>query len=131
VSYSALTGDLTNANYGSLRDGSLKERDAYKKEQNWISVQLYRRVYLRWMKFAMLSRRSKAADQERRALHLAQLARARLAVDRSAERTSPRPGWKSHTASTRARQICAANGRDFETNVETLAHEEDLADPRA
>jgi lambda family phage portal protein len=86
VAYSSLTGDLTGANYGSLRDGSLKERDAYRKEQNWVAIQLYRRIYLQWMKYATLSGRAQAADAQHGALHRAQLARSRLAVDRSRER---------------------------------------------
>jgi lambda family phage portal protein len=54
-----------------------------RKEQNWIAIQLYRRVYLQWMKYAIARRRAQAADAQHGALHLAQLARARLAVDRS------------------------------------------------
>jgi lambda family phage portal protein len=127
VSYSALTGDLTNANYGSLRDGSLKERDAYKKEQNWIAVQLYRRVYLRWMKFAILAGVLKPPTRNA-ALYTSHnwLARGWPWID--PQKDIAAAGLEVAYGFNTRTTICAANGRDFETNVETLAHEEDLAD---
>jgi lambda family phage portal protein len=127
VSYHALTGDLTNANYSSLRTGSLKERDAFKKAQNWIAVQLYRRVYLQWMKYAALSGALKLPTRNM-ALYTAHnwLARGWPWVDPTKDIAAAAMevayGFNTRT------EICAANGRDFESNVEMLAHEEDLAD---
>jgi lambda family phage portal protein len=53
TAYSSLTGDLSQANYGSQRQGLLSERDGYKRAQRTIATKLYRRVYLRWLKFAL------------------------------------------------------------------------------
>jgi lambda family phage portal protein len=126
VAYSSLTGDLTGANYGSLRDGSLKERDAYRKEQNWIAIQLYRRIYLQWMKYASLSGALKLPTRNM-ALYASHkwLARGWPWIDPEkdikAAAMEVAYGFNSRT------EVCAANGRDFEENLETLAHEEDLA----
>lgn len=121
VSYSSLTGDLTAANYSSLRDGSLKERDGYKRAQTWIAAQLYRRVYLEWTRYALLS----GAIDTRSTEH-AWLPRGWAWVDPEKDITAAmlevRAGFNTRSA------VCAANGRNFEENIEQLAHEEDLAD---
>lgn len=55
ISYHALTGDLTGANYSSLRAGLLPERDHWRSLQEWLSVQLHRRVYNDWVSMALLT----------------------------------------------------------------------------
>jgi lambda family phage portal protein len=126
VAYSSLTGDLSQANYGSLRDGSLKERDAYKRGQIQLSVQFYRRVYLQWMRFAMLGG-ALNLPRGNPALYAAHnwLARGWPWIDPEkdikAAAMEVAYGFNTRTA------VCAANGRDFEENVKQLAHEEDVA----
>lgn len=127
VSYSALTGDLTGANYGSLRDGSLKERDAYKRAQNWIAVQLYRRVYLQWQKYAVLAGAVKLPSRNM-ALYQEHnwLARGWPWIDPEKDIKSAAMevayGFNTRTA------ICAQSGRNFESNIESLAAEEKIAE---
>lgn len=121
VSYSSLTGDLSAANYSSLREGSLKERDGYKRAQVWIAAQLYRRVYLEWIRYAHLA----GAIATRSAEHV-WLPRGWAWVDPERDITAAmlevRAGFNTRSA------VCAANGRTFEENIEQLAHEEDMAD---
>lgn len=54
ISHASLTGDLSDANYSSMRDGKLTERDRWRRAQRWLAVQLYRRVFLRWLRMAAL-----------------------------------------------------------------------------
>lgn len=126
VAYSSLTGDLTGANYGSLRDGSLKERDAYRKAQNWISIQLYRRIYLQWMKYSTLAGALKLPTRNV-ALYTSHewLPRGWPWID--PEKDIKAAAMEVAYGFNNRTQICAANGRDFRTNLETLAHEEDMA----
>lgn len=126
VSYSSLTGDLTQANYSSLRDGSLKERDAYKCDQNYIACHLYRVVYLEWLKHAALSgalvlpNRSVAG-----ATAHAWIPRGWAWVDPQkdiqASLIAVSAGFDTRT------NVCASNGRDFEENLTLLAEEAEMA----
>ena len=45
LAYSTITGDLTQASYGSLRDGSLKERDLFRGYHRWMGTHFCTRVY--------------------------------------------------------------------------------------
>jgi lambda family phage portal protein len=53
VSYSTLTGDLSQANYGSQRGGMLMERDGWRVHQQWMAHQLHSRVFRRWLTSAI------------------------------------------------------------------------------
>jgi lambda family phage portal protein len=55
MSYMTLTGDLTNANYSSLRAGQAPERDAWRALHQWLIPRLHRRVYRAWLPYALLS----------------------------------------------------------------------------
>lgn len=54
-SYATFTGDLSQANYGSMRGGLLPERDRYRVIQQAICVRVCRRVYRSWIRSALLS----------------------------------------------------------------------------
>lgn len=54
ISYSTLTGDLSQANYGSQRGGLLAERDHYRGLQEFLICHLHRPVYRDWIKMALL-----------------------------------------------------------------------------
>lgn len=45
LAYSTITGDLTQASYGSLRDGSLKERDLFRGYHRWMATHFCTRIY--------------------------------------------------------------------------------------
>jgi len=55
TSYNALTGDLESANYSSLRQGSLSDRDGWRVTQRWLIEQLHREVFEGWLKMALLT----------------------------------------------------------------------------
>ncbi|MFV0346947.1 MAG: phage portal protein, partial [Halodesulfovibrio sp.] len=55
VSYSALTGDLSGANYSSLRAGALDERETWKDLQQWFIDKFVRLVYEDWVSVAVLA----------------------------------------------------------------------------
>ena len=56
VSYATYTGDLKQANFGSLRAGLLPERDFYRTLQQSMRVRLHRRAYRGWLRSALLTR---------------------------------------------------------------------------
>ena len=57
ISYGTLTGDLSQANYGSLRVGMLDERDHWRRFQQFFVVHVLDRIYRRWLKMALLNQR--------------------------------------------------------------------------
>lgn len=55
VSYSALTGDLSGANYSSMRGGALEEREEWKDLQEWFVHALVRPVFEEFVAVAVLA----------------------------------------------------------------------------
>lgn len=126
TAYASLTGDLSNASYSSARIGMLSERDGYKRAQNTVSLRFYRRIYLEWLKYALLTRTVDlpVSQLERLKAHrwlprgfpwidpMKDVQAAVMAIDnRLATRT----------------QTCAEDGLDYEEVIAQLADEEALA----
>jgi lambda family phage portal protein len=55
ISYGTLTGDLSQANYGSLRIGMLDERTHWERYQNFMIEHVMERIYREWLKMALLN----------------------------------------------------------------------------
>lgn len=55
ISYLTLTGDVSDANYSSMRAGLLPERDHWSAIQVVMTGRVHRRVYHGWMAMALLS----------------------------------------------------------------------------
>lgn len=55
VSYSSLTGDLSQANYGSQRGGLLSERDGWMRDQQTMIGRMHRPVYRTWLRNGILT----------------------------------------------------------------------------
>jgi lambda family phage portal protein len=55
VSYGSLTGDLSQANYSSMRVGLIGERDRWRRLQESFSTHVLRRIYREWLPLAMLA----------------------------------------------------------------------------
>jgi lambda family phage portal protein len=55
VSYSSLSGDLSDVNYSSIRAGLLVERDGWRKLQRFLIDRLHWPVYRAWREMAVLS----------------------------------------------------------------------------
>lgn len=64
VSYHALTGDLTDVNFSSIRSGTLEEREAWKVRQEEFAAAVMERIYLRWLGAAAFNGRFGSANQE-------------------------------------------------------------------
>jgi lambda family phage portal protein len=55
VANHSLTGDMSGANYSSLRVASLDEREGWMALQVWFSMSVMRPIYVAWLKFALLA----------------------------------------------------------------------------
>lgn len=55
VSYSSLTGDLSDVNFSSLREGKLTERDVWLALQEWFIDEFERPVFEKWLERALLA----------------------------------------------------------------------------
>jgi lambda family phage portal protein len=55
ISYGTLTGDLSQANYGSMRVGMLAERDHWRRLQQFLVQHVLDPIYREWIKMALLN----------------------------------------------------------------------------
>lgn len=55
LSYMSLTGDLRDANYGSMRGGSLDEREGFKKVQSHMIRHILLPIFKPWLEASILS----------------------------------------------------------------------------
>lgn len=55
ASYATLSGDLTDVNFSSIRQGVLDERDTHRARAWNLIDSLHRRVYAEWVRMALLS----------------------------------------------------------------------------
>lgn len=53
VSYHALTGDLTQVNFSSIRAGTLEERESWMVKQDWMITSILEPLYRRWLSRAL------------------------------------------------------------------------------
>lgn len=49
VSYHALTGDLTQVNFSSIRSGTIEERENWMTRHDWMISSILEPIYLRWL----------------------------------------------------------------------------------
>lgn len=127
VSYSTLTGDLSQANYGSQRGGLLAERDHYRSLQQFLISHMHRVVYRDWVSMSLLSGAIRV--DSRLASEYAEVAWKPRGFkwidpfsDLKAAKLEIDLGLNSRT------RLAAQNGLDFEEIVEELADEQDTAD---
>ncbi len=127
VSYLTLTGDLTAANYSSMRAGLHPERDRWRLLQRWLSVHFHRRVYNGWLPQALLTQK---LETDRR-----------IASELRSVEWHPR-GWKwvdpqndleaakleIQLGLNSRQRLCAERGVDFEDVIDELANEQEYAD---
>jgi len=127
MSYATLTGDLSQANYGSQRGGMLAERDHYRKLQSYVVTHGCRVIYRDWIRMSLLGG--------------ALVLDSRLASDYTDIAWKPR-GWKwiDPWSDLRAAKLAidlgldsrsrlaAEQGRDYEETVDELAEEQEYAE---
>jgi hypothetical protein len=114
VSHMTLTGDLSGANYSSMRAGLLPERDAWRLLHGWHTRGFHRRVYRAWLRAGVLAGAIDVAPRDLEKV---------LRADTWQTRGFP---WVDPQADIQARlmevdagintltNICAEEGRDFE-----------------
>lgn len=127
VSYMTLTGDLSSANYSSLREGRIREVDTWRTLQGWLVRRLHQPVYRSWLSYALLTPALRVDS--------------RLAADYTDVSWKPR-GWqwvdpaKDATANERKlklgltsrTRLAAEEGLDYEEIVDELRAEQEYAD---
>lgn len=126
MSYLTATGDVSAANYSSMRAGLLPERARWRTIQRILGTDIHRLVYRTWLPMAMLRRAVRLPSRDPSKFHL---------VEWRA------PGWKwvdplkdamgseyaiSLGVDSRSR-IAAERGTDFETVVEEIEREQKFA----
>jgi len=62
VNYASLAGDLSDANYSSLKHGVAEEREFWRTLQNWMIDAVCRRVFRAWLDRAALRHQIKGVD---------------------------------------------------------------------
>lgn len=126
VSYTSLSGDLEAVNYSSIRAGLLSERDLYRMEQQRLIRYVLRRIYLRWLRMAQLSRQLPiSALQLAKAERVEWMPRGFPWVDPLKDIEALRAGIALGIDSRT--DAAADRGRDYETTLEAIAEELTLA----
>lgn len=124
VSYASLTGDLSNANYSSMRYGLLFERDGYRRLQRMLIERLCWPVYRVWRDFAILSGKLPARSNLEDYDAVRWMPRGYPWID-------PAKDMEAQTTAldrglTTRRRILGEQGDDLEDVLEELAEEEAL-----
>jgi lambda family phage portal protein len=126
ISYLTLTGDVSAANYSSMKAGLLPERDLWRALHGWLARSVHRVVYRNWLEMALLTR-TLVLDS-------------RLASTYQDVKWLPR-GWRpiDPRGDTEAAQLlislglesrtrlAAEQGDDFEELIDELSQESDYA----
>ena len=129
VSYHALSNDLSEANYSSLRQGALEDRDAWRTLQSWLIECFYEPVYAAWLEPAIMSGalplpfsrldKFRAAEWQARGWQwvdpLKEVNANKIAVEQ---------GFKSR------RQVVGDTGKDFEAVIDEIAADQALAESK-
>lgn len=62
VSYSTYTGDLSDVNYSSIRQGTIAERRGFKRIQNFIKRKFHNVIFKAWLECELLAGQIKPKD---------------------------------------------------------------------
>ncbi len=127
VSYHSLTGDLASANYSSLRQGALDERDGWKEMQQLLVDHLCQDIFSEWLDLAVLSGAVSIAPRDMDA------ARYPMWEPRGWEWVDPLKDSKASIMDIEAgldtrTRVCAERGRNFEEVLRRLVEEKAMAD---
>jgi lambda family phage portal protein len=124
VSYAALSGDLTQASYGSQRQGSLYERDHWMVRQTWFINNFCKRVFAEWLKGYLSSTMTKLPIMKFEKFNVPMFQGRRWQwidplKDSQANILQINNRLKSRT------EVVAEQGRDFYELVDQIAKEEE------
>jgi lambda family phage portal protein len=126
-SYHGLTGDLSSANYSSLRQGALDERDGWQELQRLLIDHLCQPIFSEWLDMAILAG---AVDVPARDV---EAARYPTWEPRGWEWVDPLKDTKADIMAVEAgletrTAVLAGRGRNFEDVIRQLAEEKALAE---
>ena len=126
VQYYSLSGDLSGANYSSLRQGALEERDVYTTLQGWLIRNFVEDVYTDWLEMALMTGQlNLPVAKMQKWQRVMWQGRRWMWVDPQKEITAAEKsvslGIKSRT------RISNEQGLDIEETFEDLANEQKLA----
>lgn len=130
TTYARFTGDLSDVNYSSMRQGELPVRDRYRALQRWWTIHFHRHTYRDWLSVALVSGKVRGVTT-------------RLVDDVSAHEWKPR-GWPAIDPAKEAGAIeqllflgltsrtreAANRGENYEQIVDDLAEERRYAEER-
>ncbi len=130
TTYAAMSGDLSEANYSSMRSGTLVERDEWKALQQWGIEHLHRRIYEAWLEMAILANRVTVGPRSPEKLKLVKW------EPRGFEWVDPLSEMRAKALEidyglTSRRRQAAEQGDDLEEVFSELAQEEELAKENA
>lgn len=126
VTHASLSGDLSEANYSSLRAGLLPERDEWRIIQDYFVEHCHRRIYETWLDMALLTGRLKAGMRDPEALKDVRF------EPRGWAWVDPKNEIDAHVVAIanglQTRQnVLADNGLDLEETFEQLGKEDQIA----
>lgn len=127
ASYLTMTGDVSAANYSSMRAGLLPERDHWRGVQKWLARHCHRRVYGAWLEMALLGSALRVDSRLASSYQDVQwMPRGWKWVDPMKDAMAAKEllglGLESRT------RLAAEQGDDFEEIIDELAAEQDYAD---
>ena len=127
-SYMTITGDLSEANYSSMRSGALQEQENFKMRQTHLIENFCIPVFEAWLEMALLSGAlnplpfSKFAKFNRPLFHGRGWPWVDPAKDANARLIAINGGLETRAS------LLAQDGRDFEETLKQLAYEKKTAD---
>ena len=127
VQYSSLSADLREANYSSLRQGLLEERDHWMTIQSFVAEHLLSPIYETWLNWAMVSGQLRLPPRKADKFSRVMWQGRRWPwvdpqKDLNANKTAVELGIKSRT------MIAAEQGRDIEDVFAEIQRETQLAE---
>ena len=126
VSYHSLTGDLSDANYSSLRQGALDEHDGWREAQRLLIEHLCQPIFSEWLDLAVMSGALQLAARDM------EQARSPKWEPRGWDWVDPLKDAKSDIMSIEAgldtrTRVLRERGLNFEEVIRELAQEQALA----
>lgn len=132
VSALTLTGDLSQANYSSMRAGLLPERDQWTLLQGWFILQVELPLFMEWLRMALLAGAIKTRIGSVLPAHRFDKFAKPLFQGRRWPWVDPSKDMEASETALRLKigtrtDIVGQTGGDLEDTFRTLAHEEELA----
>ena len=128
VSYASLAGDLSDANYSSMREGKGEEHDAWRSLQRWLIIKLHQPVAEQWLRMAILTGQVNlpVGKLPKFMAGIEWRPRGWAPVDEKKAAEANESGLRNRTATRE--QIASAAGRDWREDMRQLKREQDFAE---